>query len=247
MRSTEQDAWRRPFRPYRRDMRLLLVEDEPKLADIVRRATQRFGWSVDVVDNGTDAIWQATEFEYDVIVLDVGIPAPDGFEVCRRLRAEECWTPILFLTARDDIGDRVTGLDAGGDDYLTKPFAIDELNARLRALSRRTLGERPSDLRAGDLVLSPATRTVMRDGHSITGLSAKEFAVLELLMRRAGEVVSRTALLDHAWDMSYDGASNVVDVNVKSLRDKIDRPFGRHSIETIRGAGYRLNGSSDPS
>lgn len=221
-------------------MRLLVVEDEPKLAAIIRRATQREGWSVDVAVNGTDAVWHGTEFEYDAVVLDVGIPGPDGFAVCETLRKAGRWMPILFLTARDEVSDRVRGLDSGGDDYLVKPFSIEELGARLRVLTRRTLGERPTQLVAGDLVIDPAAHSVTRAGVAVE-LSAKEFSVLELLVRHKGEVVSRARLLDHAWDMAFEGGSNVVDVYIRYLREKIDRPFGVASIETVRGVGYRLD------
>ena len=217
-----------------------MVEDEPRLASVVERAMHREGWSVDVVGTGTDALWQATEFEYDVIALDVGIPAPDGFEVCRILRDRKVWTPILFLTARNHVADRVEGLDSGADDYLTKPFALEELAARLRALGRRSLGARPTQLGGGDLSMNVSNRSVTRNG-AVVDLSTKEFAVLELLLRRPGDVVTRSTILEHAWDSVYDGASNVIDVYVARLRDKIDRPFGRRSIETVRGAGYRFN------
>ena len=221
-------------------MKLLLVEDEPKLASVITRSVERQGWSVDVVDNGTDAIWRGTEFDYDVIVLDVGIPAPDGFEVCRTLRSRERWAPVLFVTAREAIGDRVAGLDAGGDDYLVKPFALEELSARLRSLARRTLGNRPTRLVAGDLTLDPATRIVTRRG-DVIDLSPREFAVLEMLMRRNGEVVTRTELLDHVWHSDFVGTSNVVDVYIGYLREKIDRPYDSSSIATARGVGYRLD------
>lgn len=225
-------------------MKLLLVEDEAKLADIVRRACVRDGWAVDAVDNGADAIWHLTEFEYDVAVLDVGIPGPDGLEVCRQVREAQIWTPILFLTARDGVADRVKGLDAGGDDYLIKPFALDEFAARLRSLGRRVLAERPVRLSCGDLVLDSASRSVWR-GSTRIDLSAKEFAVLEYLLRRKGEIVSRSELIDKAWDTAFGGTSNVVDVYVRYLRDKIDRPFDRRSIETIRGFGYRIDAEGD--
>lgn len=220
-------------------MKLLLVENEAKLADVIRRACVRSGWNVDLVDNGSDAIWHLTEFRYDVAILDIGIPVPDGFEVCRTIRDAEIWTPVLFLTARDEVIDRVRGLDAGGDDYLTKPFALDELAARIRALSRRAPAPRPARLTAGDLVLDVASHSVWRRDTRID-LSAREFAVLEYLLRRQGEVVTRTELLDNAWDTAFGGTSNVVDVYVRYVRDKVDRPFGVQSIETVRGAGYRI-------
>jgi two-component system, OmpR family, response regulator len=220
-------------------MRVLVVEDEPKMAEVLEAALQRQGHAVDRVDNGGEALWMATEYDYDVIVLDVMIPAPDGFEVCRTLRERGRWSPILLLTARDGIKDRVNGLDAGADDYLPKPFSFDELSARIRAIVRRRAPERPTRLVVGDLELDPATRRVTRAGTPIK-LSPKGFSLLELFMRRPGEVLSRAALLEHAWDFAYEGDSNVVDVYIRYLRDKIDRPFGKVSIETAWGVGYRL-------
>ncbi len=221
-------------------MRLLVVEDEPKMARLLRAALQDQGHAVDTVDNGREALWMATECEYDAIVLDVMIPPPDGFDVCRTLRHRGRWAPILLLTARDGVQDRVDGLDAGADDYLAKPFSFDELSARLRALLRRRVTERPDQLVVGDLTLDPATRHVTRSGTPVK-LSPKGFSLLELFMRRPGEVLSRAVLLEHAWDFAYDGDSNVVDVYIRYLRDQIDRPFGRDSIETVWGVGYRLN------
>jgi two-component system, OmpR family, response regulator len=220
-------------------MRVLVVEDEPKMADLLETALQRDGHAVDRVDNGSDALWMATEYDYDVIVLDVMIPRPDGFEVCRTLRQRGRWSPILLLTARDGVKDRVNGLDAGADDYLPKPFSFDELSARIRAIVRRRAPERPTSLVVGDLELDPATRRVTRAGTPIK-LSPTGFALLELFMRRPGEVLSRSTLLEHAWDFAYEGDSNVVDVYIRYLRDKIDRPFGKASIETAWGVGYRL-------
>jgi len=220
-------------------MRILVIEDEPKMAALLRRGLTEEGYAVDVVRSGTDGVWAATENPYDAIVLDVMLPDIDGFEVCRRLRNADRWAPVVMLTARDAVRDRVAGLDAGADDYLTKPFSFEELFARLRALLRRGAAERPPVLRVGDLTLDPAEHRVAR-GDIEVRLTAKEFALLEYLMRRAGEVLSRTRLIEHVWDFGYDGDSNVVDVYVRYLRDKIDRPFGRSSIETIRGSGYRL-------
>jgi two-component system OmpR family response regulator len=177
--------------------------------------------------------------EYDVIVLDVMLPGIDGFETCARLRQSGIWAPVLMLTARDSVDDRVAGLDTGADDYLVKPFAFAELLARLRALARRGDSERPNVLEIGDLRLDPATREVRR-GESEIPLSAKEFALLETFMRRPGEVLSRLHLLEHAWDFAYENRSNIVDVYVSRLRRKIDQPFGRRSLETVRRAGYRL-------
>ena len=231
-------------------MRVLVVEDEVKMAGLLKRGLEEEGYAVDTAGDGREALWLATENPYDAIVLDVMLPDLDGFEVCRRLRNEGRWSPVLMLTARDAVPDRVSGLDAGGDDYLTKPFSFAELLARLRALVRRGTPERPPVLAAGDLTLDPATRRVARRDASIE-LTAKEFALLEFLMRHPGEVLSRTRLIEHVWDFAYDGDSNVVDVYVRYLREKVDRPFGTDSIETVRGAGYRLreereDASADP-
>jgi two-component system OmpR family response regulator len=220
-------------------MRVLIVEDEPKLAALLRRGLAKEGMAVDLAGNGEDALWMGEATAYDAIVLDVMLPGVDGFEVCRRLRAAEVWSPILMLTARDAVRDRVAGLDSGADDYLTKPFSYAELLARLRALFRRGRPERPPELAVGELRLDPATRRAWR-GDAEIELSPKEFAVLETFMRRPGEVLSRYELLEHAWDYDYENRSNVVDAYVRFLRRKIDRPFGVDSIETVRGAGYRL-------
>jgi two-component system OmpR family response regulator len=216
-------------------MRVLVVEDEAKLAALIRRGLREEGLAADVAGTGDDAVWMARAVEYDAIVLDVMLPGVDGFGVCRRLRAAGTWTPVLMLTARDAVEDRVEGLDAGADDYLTKPFAFAELLARLRALARRPAVERPTVLAVGDLRLDPATRRVWR-GDAEVHLSAKEFALLEAFMRRPGEVLSRFYLLEHCWDSGYENRSNVVDVHVRALRQKV----GRESVETVRGAGYRL-------
>jgi two-component system, OmpR family, response regulator len=220
-------------------MRVLLVEDEVKLAKLVRQGLREGGLLADVAVKGEDALWMATANRYDVIVLDVNLPGIDGFETCRRLRADGLRTPILMLTARDAVSDRVAGLDTGADDYLVKPFDFDELLARLRALVRRGPVEREAVLEVGDLVLDPASRQVRR-GETTIELSTKEFQLLEVFMRRPGEVLSRYALLEGAWDMEYENRSNVVDVYVRYLREKVDRPFGAESFETVRGAGYRL-------
>jgi two-component system, OmpR family, response regulator len=222
-------------------VRALVVEDEPKMAALVRRGLVEEGYAADIAGTGEDALWMARSTAYDVIVLDVMLPGLDGFGVCRQLRASEVWAPILMLTARDGVQDRVGGLDAGADDYLIKPFSFAELLARLRALARRGLAERPTVLQAGSLRLDPATRQVWR-GDTPVELSAKEFALLETFLRRPGQVLSRLDLLEHAWDYAYENRSNVVDVYVGYLRAKIDRPFGRQSIDTVRGAGYRLRG-----
>jgi two-component system, OmpR family, response regulator len=220
-------------------MRVLVIEDEVKLAGLLRRGLTEEGLSVDVARNGDDGLWMARATDYDAIVLDVMLPGTDGLEVCRQLREAGRWAPVLMLTARDAVEDRVSGLDAGADDYLTKPFSFAELLARLRALARRPSLERPAVLEVGDLRLDPATRQAWR-GETEVDLSAKEFALLETLMRRPGQVLSRFQLLEHCWDYGYENRSNVVDVYVRYLREKIDRPFGRDSIETVRGAGYRL-------
>ena len=220
-------------------MRVLVVEDDVKMASVLKRGLEREGYAVDLAASGTEALWAGGELPYDAVVLDAMIPAPDGFDVCRRLRESGRWMPVLMLTARDAVEDRVRGLDVGADDYLAKPFAFAELFARLRALLRRDTGERPLVSEAGDLRLDPASKVVTR-GPSEVSLSAKEFSLLELLLRRKGAVVSRTEILDHVWDFAYGGTSNVVDVYIRYLRDKIDRPFGRHAIETVRGSGYRL-------
>lgn len=220
-------------------MRVLVVEDEAKMAGLLKRGLEEEGYAVDSAGDGREALWLATENPYDAIVLDVMLPDLDGFEVCRRLRSAERWSPVLMLTARDTVPNRVSGLDAGADDYLTKPFSFAEFLARLRALVRRGNPERPPVLAAGDLTLDPATRRVAR-GDAPIELTAKEFALLEFLMRHPGEVLSRTRLIEHVWDFAYAGDSNVVDVYVRYLREKVDRPFGMDSIETVRGAGYRL-------
>ena len=210
------------------------------MSSMLCRGLRRAGYAVDTVGDGDEAVWTIGEADYDVVVLDAMIPGPDGFEVCRRIRAKERWVPVLMLTARDGTTDKIRGLDAGADDYLTKPFAFDELLARVRALVRREPRQRPAVLQVADLVLDPAERRVHRSGTDIA-LSAKEFALLHELMRRAGETLSRGYLIEHVWDFAYDGGSNVVDVYVRYLRGKVDRPFDRDTIRTVRGAGYRLD------
>ena len=220
-------------------MRVLVVEDDVKLAAVLRRGLVGEAIAADVAKTGEDALWMAGATEYDAIVLDVMLPGIDGFEACRRLRQDSIWSPIVMLTARDAVDDRIAGLDGGADDYLTKPFSFAELLARLRALARRGPVERPSQLQVGDLRMDPATREVWRGGQPIK-LSAREFAVLETFMRRPGAALTRFQLLEHAWDYDYENRSNVVDSYVRHLRAKIDRPFGAESLETVRGVGYRL-------
>jgi two-component system OmpR family response regulator len=220
-------------------MRVLVVEDELKMAGLLRRGLLEDGNAVDVARTGDDALWMARAVEYDAVILDLMLPGLDGLEVCRRLRESGVWAPVLMLTARDAVEDRIAGLDAGADDYLPKPFSFAELVARLRALARRGAAERPVVLEVGDLRLDPATRQAWR-GETEVRLSTKEFALLETFMRRPGQALSRYQLLEHAWDFDYENRSNIVDVYVRYLRDKIDRPFGRDSLETVRGVGYRL-------
>jgi two-component system OmpR family response regulator len=220
-------------------MRVLIVEDDVKMASLLRRALREEGLAADVASNGEDAIWMAAATAYDAVVLDVMLPGIDGFAVCRRLRSDGIWSPVLMLTARDAVDDRVAGLDGGADDYLVKPFSFTELFARVRALIRRGAIHRPAVLEAGDLHLDPGERRVWR-GSAEIALSAKEFALLETFMRRPGQMLDRFQLLEHAWDYDYENRSNIVDVYVRYLREKVDRPFGVESIETVRGAGYRM-------
>ena len=220
-------------------MRVLIVEDQAKMAGLIRKGLVAEGMAVDIEGDGEGALARAQATEYDAIVLDLMLPGIDGLEVCVRLREAGVWSPVLMLTARDAVGDRVAGLDRGADDYLTKPFSYAVLLARLRALFRRGRTERSPELRVADLRLDPARRRVWR-GQTEIALSAKEFAVLETFMRHPGEVLSRFRLLEHAWDYDYENRSNVVDSYVRFLRRKIDRPFGVKSIETVRGVGYRL-------
>jgi two-component system OmpR family response regulator len=220
-------------------MRALVVEDELKMAALIRRGLVEEGYAADIARTSEEALWMARATPYDAIVLDVMLPGRNGLEVCRSLRESGVWSPILMLTARDGLDDKVLGLDSGADDYLTKPFSFAELLARLRALARRGPSERPAVLEVGSLRLDPAARQAWRDEVAID-LSAKEFALLETFMRRPGDVLTRLDLLEHAWDHAYENKSNVVDVYVGYLRGKIDRPFGTSSLETVRGVGYRL-------
>jgi two-component system OmpR family response regulator len=220
-------------------MRLLVVEDDVRMAAALLRGFRYEGIVADVATGGAQALGMARATEYDAVVLDVMLPDLDGFETCLQLRKEGVWAPIIMLTARDAVADRVRGLDQGADDYLTKPFSLAELLARLRALVRRGPVERPVVYQVGDLRLDPATRQVWR-GDTEIALSAREFALLETFMRRPGQVLSQMQLLDAAWDLGYQQRSNVVEVYVRYLREKIDRPFGVASIETVRGVGYRL-------
>jgi two-component system, OmpR family, response regulator len=221
-------------------MRLLLVEDDTKLVRALQRGLQREGYAVDLAETGDDGLSAASEHDYDAVVLDVMLPGLDGFAVCEALRRRERWMPVLMLTARDQVGDRIRGLDAGADDYLVKPFDFGELLARLRALIRRGPSERPAVLEVGDLRVDPATHSVTRAGREVE-LTAREFAVLHFLAAHADEVVSRAQLLAHVWDESYDASTNVVDVYVSYLRQKLERPFGRPLIRTVRGVGFRLD------
>jgi two-component system, OmpR family, response regulator len=222
-------------------MKILIVDDERNLAFALKRGLQAEGASVDIAFSGTDGLWMARESPYDALVLDIMLPGINGFQVCDRLRRDGNWTPILMLTAKDGELDEAEALDAGADDYLTKPFSYVVLQARLRALLRRGVKERPSMLTTGDLTLDPAARRCRR-GSTELSLTAREFSILEYLMRHPDEVVSKRDLLDHVWDYDFEGDPNIVEVYVRYLRNKIDRPFGRHTIETVRGSGYRVVG-----
>lgn len=220
-------------------MRILVVDDEVRLVDGVRRGLEAEGFAVDVAANGVDGLWMAQEHSYDAIVLDIMMPGMNGYTVCERLRAEGDWTPILMLTAKDGEWDEVEALDTGADDFLSKPFSYAVLVARLRSLVRRGVRERPVVLEVGDLRLDPATKRVQR-GDTEIDLTSRELAVLEYLLRNAGDVVSKRQVLENVWDVDFEGDPNIVEVYVRHLRNKVDRPFGRASIETLRGSGYRL-------
>ncbi len=221
-------------------MRILVVEDEVTMAESLRAGLTEAGFAVDVAADGEEGLWYAGEVDYDAIVLDLMLPKVNGFMVCRTIRERGDWTPILMLTAKDGHLDEAEGLDTGADDYLTKPFAFVVLLARLRAMLRRPGNERPTVLGAGDLTLDPATHEVHRDGVAIE-LTGREFAILEFLLSRVGQAVSKSEILDHVWDFAFEGGPNIVEVYVRSLRQKIDRPFNREAIVTVRGAGYRLD------
>lgn len=225
-------------------MRVLVVEDEARLAEGLRRGLEAEGFAVDVAGTGVDGLWFARENTYDAILLDIMLPGMNGYVVCRTLRDEQNWTPVLMLTAKDGEWDQVEGLDTGADDYLTKPFSFAVLLARLRALIRRGSAPRPVALQVGDLALDPAARTVTRAGTPID-LTTREFAVLEYLMRRAGQVVSKAEILGGVWDFSFDGDPNIVEVYIGHLRAKVDRPFGRATIRTVRGAGYAIGAENE--
>ncbi|PRZ14227.1 response regulator transcription factor [Nesterenkonia sandarakina] len=221
-------------------MRVLVVDDERRLASSLRVGLEAEGFAVDVAHDGTDGLWLAREHPYDAIVLDLMLPGINGYKVCETLRGERNWTPVLMLTAKDGEWDQVEGLDTGADDYLTKPFSFPVLVARLRAVARRGARERPTLLEAGDLRLDPAARRAWR-GEGEIYLTSREFSLLSFLMRHVGDVVSKLQVLDAVWDVDFEGDPNIVEVYVRHLRNKIDRPFGREAIQTVRGAGYRLS------
>jgi two-component system OmpR family response regulator len=225
-------------------VRVLVVEDEARMAGLLKRALREEGHAVDIASDGPEGLWLATENAYEAIVLDVMLPGLDGIQLCRRLRESGNWVPVLLLTARDSVGDRVRGLDAGADDYLVKPFSLLELAARLRALARRGDRPRPAVLAEGDLRLDPAAKRAWRAGTEVQ-LTPKEFALLEFFLQHPGRVLTRSQIIEAVWDFAYDGGSNVVDQYVKYLRRKVDVPFGRHDIETVRGMGYRLRPAGD--
>jgi DNA-binding response OmpR family regulator len=220
-------------------MRVLVVEDEKRLAAGLKKGLEAEGFAADVALDGTDGLWMARENPYDAIVLDIMLPGMNGYQVCATLREEEVWTPILMLTAKDGEFDEAEALDTGADDYVTKPFSFLVLVARLRALIRRGAGERPAVLEAGDLGFDPGTRRSWR-GETTVDLTAREMALLEFLLRRKGEAVSKGEILEHVWDYDFEGDPNIVEVYIRHLRNKLDRPFGRSALETVRGVGYRL-------
>ncbi|HVU71812.1 MAG TPA: response regulator transcription factor [Mycobacteriales bacterium] len=223
-------------------MRVLVIEDERRMLALLRRGLVEEGYAVDVAEDGREGLWMASEVDYAAVICDVMLPSLDGFEVCREMRRAGRWAPVILLTARDAVEDRVRGLDAGADDYLTKPFSFAELAARVRALVRRGAVERPAAIEVGDLVVDTVAHTVTRAGVEVS-LSAKELAMLELFARHPDEVLTRSRILEHVWDFAFDPASNIVDQYVGYLRRKIDKPFGRNDLQTVRGAGYRLRAS----
>ncbi len=220
-------------------MRLLVVEDETALAEVLRAGLTDEGFAVDVQHTGPDGLWAASEYAYDVVVLDIMLPGLSGYEVCRQLRSRGIWTPVLMLTAKEGEYDQADALDLGADDYLTKPFSFVVLVARLRALVRRGAPARPVVMTAGDLAVDPARRLVTRGGQPVR-VTAREFALLEFLVRNRGDVVSKTQIIENVWDAHFDGDPNIVEVYIGYLRRKIDQPFGRAAIQTERGMGYRL-------
>jgi two-component system OmpR family response regulator len=230
---------------YHAAVRVLVVEDEPRMAALLRRSLQEEGYQVDIASDGDVGLWQASEHDYDAILLDLTLPGLDGVGVCAALRAAGLWTPVVMLTARHRVEDRIRGLDAGADDYLTKPFSVGELTARLRAVLRRGAPARGETLEVDSLRLDPATHQVWR-GEQTVELTAKEFALLELLMRHPGEVLSRTYIREHVWDFAYESGSNVVDQYIAYLRRKVDRPFALRQVDTVRGLGYRLRATAHP-
>jgi DNA-binding response OmpR family regulator len=223
-------------------MRILVVEDETRLAASLRTGLEAEGFAVDTAHDGPEGLWYARENDYDAILLDIMLPGLNGYKVCEALRAEQNWTPILMLTAKDGDWDQIEALDTGADDYVTKPFSFQVLLARLRSLLRRGTPERPTRLVVGDLELDPATRRVTRAGTELS-LTSRELSLLEFLMRRPGEVLTKSDILAHVWDYAFEGDPNIVEVYVGRLRRKVDRPFGRSDIETLRGSGYRLSAS----
>jgi two-component system OmpR family response regulator len=220
-------------------MKLLLVEDDAKVSAALRRGLEAEGYAVEVAGNGDDGLWRATEGAFDLIVLDIMLPGRNGYRVCAELRAAGVWTPILMLTAKDGELDEAEALDTGADDFLTKPFSYTVLVARIRALLRRAAERTVAPAAVGDLHIDPARRRAWR-GEVEIALTAREFDVLELLVRRAGQVLSKDRILDAVWESDFEGDPNIVEVYVRRLRRKVDEPFGRHSIETLRGAGYRI-------
>ena len=220
-------------------MKLLLVEDDKKIATVVKRGLEAEGFTVEVAFDGNDGLWLATEGSYDLIILDIMLPGRNGYQICAEMREAGDWTPILMLTAKDGDLDQAEALDTGADDYLIKPFSFSVLVARIRALLRRATGRNPAPVEAGDLRIDPGQRKAWRDDVEIP-LTARQFDVLEFLMRRSGQVMSKTEILDGVWEYEFEGDPNIVEVYIRRLRSRIDDPFGRHAIETIRGAGYRL-------